>query len=240
MRTKLKKLFLSSVDTVRAGANQEADICLFKSADGAEAPAQEIPIDDGTFLTYSDALAKSILSIQGDETLDEAAKADMIQKSFEQFNEAVEKINHYHDELGRFTTASGGIAHATVQNEGSTTNLRHGTSPKGGYMLVTKEDAARAQQVSVNKDWSKDKKRKEIRKALDDFKEKNKDILVDGGDNGKFLGTWFDKKSGTLWLDVSTNFTDKKAAIKAANDAGEIAIWDVKAGGEIRLRDTHA
>ena len=47
MRTKLKKLFLSSVDTVRAGANQEADICLFKSADGAEAPAQEIPIDDG-------------------------------------------------------------------------------------------------------------------------------------------------------------------------------------------------
>lgn len=91
MKTKLKKLLLSSVDAVRAGANQEADICLFKSADGAEAPAQEIPIDDSTFLTYSDALAKSILSIQGDETLDEAAKADMIQKSFEQFNAAVEK-----------------------------------------------------------------------------------------------------------------------------------------------------
>lgn len=34
MATKLKKMRLSSVDLVRAGANQEADICLFKSADG--------------------------------------------------------------------------------------------------------------------------------------------------------------------------------------------------------------
>lgn len=33
MATKLKKMRLTSVDLVRAGANQEADICLFKSAD---------------------------------------------------------------------------------------------------------------------------------------------------------------------------------------------------------------
>lgn len=41
MATKLKKLKLTSVDLVRAGANQEADICLFKSA---EPPPQENPI----------------------------------------------------------------------------------------------------------------------------------------------------------------------------------------------------
>lgn len=33
MATKLKNLRLTSVDLVRAGANQEADICLYKSAD---------------------------------------------------------------------------------------------------------------------------------------------------------------------------------------------------------------
>lgn len=33
MATKLKNLRLTSVDLVRAGANQEADICLFKSAE---------------------------------------------------------------------------------------------------------------------------------------------------------------------------------------------------------------
>lgn len=37
MATKLKKMRLTSVDLVRAGANQEADICLFKSADPPEA-----------------------------------------------------------------------------------------------------------------------------------------------------------------------------------------------------------
>lgn len=35
--TKLKNMKLTSVDLVRAGANQEADICLFKSADENEA-----------------------------------------------------------------------------------------------------------------------------------------------------------------------------------------------------------
>ena len=37
MATKLKNMQLTSVDMVRAGANQEADICLFKSAAPQEA-----------------------------------------------------------------------------------------------------------------------------------------------------------------------------------------------------------
>lgn len=43
MANKLKNLHLTSVDLVRAGANQEADICLYKSADpqeGAEQPTE--------------------------------------------------------------------------------------------------------------------------------------------------------------------------------------------------------
>lgn len=287
MAMKLKNMQLTSVDLVRAGANQEADICLYKSADGEEIPAEhEIGIfkrflnwlraeqpeetvekDASTFSQindnrenrdklwrYTDALTCSFASIQEDNELDSEGKARMMRESLQQFAGAmgslidelcytqsdVAKYNHYHDERGRFTSASGGIAHATVVGGGSTTNLRSGTSPKSGYMLVTKEDAKRGQQVAINKYWSKDKKRQEIKKALDDFKEKNKDVLTEGGENGKFMGTWFDKQNGTLWLDVSTNFTSKSKAINAANEAGEIAIWDVKAGGEIRLRDTHA
>lgn len=44
MATKLKNLKLTSVDLVRSGANQEADICLYKSADPQEAP--ELPPED--------------------------------------------------------------------------------------------------------------------------------------------------------------------------------------------------
>ena len=46
MATKLKKMILTSVDLVRAGANQEADICIFKSLDGA--PADNLPAEPRT------------------------------------------------------------------------------------------------------------------------------------------------------------------------------------------------
>lgn len=39
MATKLRKMRLTSVDLVPRGANQEADICLYKSLDGP--PAEE-------------------------------------------------------------------------------------------------------------------------------------------------------------------------------------------------------
>ena len=42
MAQKLKNMKLTSVDLVKAGANQKADICLYKSADH-EDPAQEAP-----------------------------------------------------------------------------------------------------------------------------------------------------------------------------------------------------
>lgn len=45
MATKLKNLRLTSVDLVRRGANQEADICIVKGLDGdpEENPAVEAP-----------------------------------------------------------------------------------------------------------------------------------------------------------------------------------------------------
>ena len=44
MATKLKNMRLTSVDLVKRGANQEADICLYKGLDGhPEAPHSEEP-----------------------------------------------------------------------------------------------------------------------------------------------------------------------------------------------------
>lgn len=45
MATKLKNMRLTSVDLVRRGANQEADICIVKSQDGepAEYPHAKAP-----------------------------------------------------------------------------------------------------------------------------------------------------------------------------------------------------
>ena len=113
MATKLKDIRLTSVDLVRAGANQEADICLFKSADPIEAteiptepeknifkrfiawlkenPTEAAPepqdyIDkSSTDEIYKSAIIESLTSIANDPNLDNDEKLEMVEKSLEQF-----------------------------------------------------------------------------------------------------------------------------------------------------------
>jgi hypothetical protein len=119
MANKLKNMRLTSVDLVRNGANQEADICLFKSAE--EPPTQptteeknifkrflnwlrenpteengesEAPIekaDDQPDLVdvYKSAITESLQSIITDESLSTAEKNDMIAKSLDEYHEAM-------------------------------------------------------------------------------------------------------------------------------------------------------
>ena len=157
MATKLKNMHLTSVDLVRNGANQEADICLFKSADPTEMPTEcetnilkrfinwlmenpaegngepENPIEkssnqSGIVDIYKSAITESIQSIATDESMTAAEKNDLIAKSLGEYHdamvellvfgdeetdvekayEAVEKINHNHDSLGRFASSPGG------------------------------------------------------------------------------------------------------------------------------------
>lgn len=120
MATKLKNLRLTSVDLVKAGANQEADICLYKSADAESTsqeaskspteteknifkrfidwlrvnPAELIQEDDsGTDETedpsalYKSAFIDSMQSIIADKTLSDEERAEMIEKSVDQYHE---------------------------------------------------------------------------------------------------------------------------------------------------------
>lgn len=119
MATKLKKMKLTSVDLVRAGANQEADICLYKSADPDERQKEqnlfkrflawvkdnreeEKPVeveknDDNTEdeeTVFKTALAESLLSIVSDETLTAEERNQLVAKSLEEFDDAVAKRKH--------------------------------------------------------------------------------------------------------------------------------------------------
>lgn len=66
MANKLKKLRLSSVDLVRNGANQEADICLFKSADPNEDPEQPTTEEKNIFKRFIDWLRSNDEEPAGD------------------------------------------------------------------------------------------------------------------------------------------------------------------------------
>lgn len=122
MATKLKKMKLTSVDLVRAGANQEADICLFKSADHQEAadtpteqernifkrflgwlrenPAEsDVEPDDDIEKAdedleeiYKSAINESLQSIVADESMSAEEKNDMIAKSIDQYHERLAEL----------------------------------------------------------------------------------------------------------------------------------------------------
>lgn len=63
-----------------------------------EKSAPEEPTEDQTILKYTDALAKSIQSIHADDTMSDRQKVEMLQKSFDQFNAAVDKVGGSHHE----------------------------------------------------------------------------------------------------------------------------------------------
>lgn len=81
MATKLKKMRLTSVDLVRAGANQKADICLYKSAKAQDNEYQVrkddermgmIKIDKSRFNaeeleTYEELIAKAMVDLESGE-----------------------------------------------------------------------------------------------------------------------------------------------------------------------------
>lgn len=75
MANKLKNLRLTSVDMVRNGANQEADICLFKSTDPEEDPAQPTTEEKNIFKRFINWLRENPAEADG-EPDDPIEKAD--------------------------------------------------------------------------------------------------------------------------------------------------------------------
>lgn len=63
MATKLKNMHLTSVDLVRAGANQEADICLYKSA---EVPETRTDAKDDILAQLADLLEERRLAAKNE------------------------------------------------------------------------------------------------------------------------------------------------------------------------------
>ena len=114
-KTKLRKLDMTSVDLVQRGANQKADIRLYKSADDQEeAPhgllksiqeavkswfigtkaaedAKDFEVEKSTFM---EALDFSMNGILNDDTMDSVAKAEMAEESIDQFCEAMKTAVH--------------------------------------------------------------------------------------------------------------------------------------------------
>ena len=94
MASKLKNMRLTSVDLVRNGANQNADICLFKSADPDEDPAQPTAEEKNIFKRFINWLRES--NAEEDQYDDETVEKDF--STFDSLNatrESNEKLWQY-------------------------------------------------------------------------------------------------------------------------------------------------
>lgn len=97
MATRLKKMRLTSVDLVPAGANQEADICLYKSADPAEAAEQPTEGEKNIF--------KRFISWLRENPAEAAPAGDTpVAKDYTTFN-AINANRESNEKLWRYTDA---------------------------------------------------------------------------------------------------------------------------------------
>lgn len=86
MAQKLKGVKMTSVDLVKRGANQEADIALYKSADYGEMGPIEKSVDRLDF--YNDTLSEAFYGIMKSDISDEE-KQELLQKSLREYSETV-------------------------------------------------------------------------------------------------------------------------------------------------------
>lgn len=54
-------------------------------------------------------------------------------------------------------------------------------------------------------------------------------------ESSQYYGVWVDKETGKVYFDASTFMNYEKYAIPLAAERGEIAIWDIANGQEIRV-----
>lgn len=53
--------------------------------------------------------------------------------------------------------------------------------------------------------------------------------------SGEYFGIWRDDATGKYHADISEHYADRETAIEIARQRGEIAIWDLANGTEIRV-----
>jgi len=173
MANKLKELIMSSVDFVKRGANQDADIMLYKSLDGgpaadnvimksADQVQNMIQKSGDTMSYYAEALVKSFHSALNDETMTDVETQEFMAKSLSEFDAAVKK-----DIISEFTY----------------TNSKPSITKKESEVETMK--SAKDIMNSINKTALNEAEEKELEKLLEKAFPSKDDDEGKEGDEGK-------------------------------------------------------
>lgn len=105
-----------------------------------------------------------------------------------------------------------------IQNGGSSLTLT-GEKPAGGFMVSLPDSELRVRgypSSALVAQWIRDN-----------------GVRLFGPD--RYLGAWFDEKTGHTYLDVSLNIQDLTEAVNTARQAQQLALYDVANGRSIDL-----
>lgn len=114
-----------------------------------------------------------------------------------------------HERIGKLFTVAAVIYRKTIENQGCSMNLAH-QEPVSGYMIGHKGTEVRINILDFNAGH------------VDSFIRNNLSKLFN---HKLFIGTWIE--GDEVFIDISQNLQNRRAAIAFAQDNGQIAIYNV-------------
>lgn len=117
--------------------------------------------------------------------------------------------------------AAATVATKDIQSTGGTSIKLTGQKPTSGYMVALKQYQSIIHGVPD--------KYTTLRKLVNNYVQQH---AVPLNEKANYLGGWFDKGDGNLYLDVSQNVADRKAAFSLGHEHNQISIWNVDKGEE--------
>lgn len=116
----------------------------------------------------------------------------------------------------------------TREKGGSTVSATDYLVPDHGYMVGGIVDS-----LIFDANLLSDSDHEElVRNMIGQWVDKHFNIAADPS---TFLGGWIDKETGQMFVDLSEHFTNEHQALQVARTYGELAIWDIDKGEEIRV-----
>lgn len=117
------------------------------------------------------------------------------------------------------------------KDNGGSFNLSNGiVNPIAGYMVSTLGNELK---IHINPRLKDEHKVKELTQQVFKYIANTFDIWHNNLD--MYLGVWYNSEDGLWYLDLSENITDLTEAIKLGKEKKQLAIWDCKNNGEIKL-----
>jgi uncharacterized FlgJ-related protein len=101
--------------------------------------------------------------------------------------------------------------------------LKHRGPPRRGYALSVRKDTEKVIDLAA--------KREAVKAQLKEYVRKHRETIKA---EGNYLGGWID--NGKLYLDISKVIKDRNEAVKAAERAEQLAIYDLGEGKTIEIK----